>query len=340
MQEGQAKLITCPGKNCNLLVDEMKITKLVNNEATLTRYKHLIAEAYVQDNANVRWCPGKGCDKAVRVQLLKDKEIVCSCGTKFCFSCGREYHEPADCKMVNDWLLKSERDGSNDLWIASYTKECPKCNYKIVKDGGCQYIVCSNCKHRFCWICLGSFDHTNHACNQYKEENIPDNRREINKYAHFFNRYKIHEDSKSKEELIKVKIQNEMNRLINEEKLNWIDVKYLEDAYEQLQESRSMLKWTYVYGYYLPKNINRGLFEFLQAELEAETEKLSELLESKEEIEKKRITSATNLVKRRIDKLIEGLAEGEITGGSNDENYAKYASVQKYSGWIYTNNQQ
>lgn len=335
MQEGQAKLITCPGKNCNILVDEMKISKLVENETTLARYKHLIAEAYVQDNTNVRWCPGKGCDKAVRVHLLKDKEVKCKCGTKFCFSCGREYHEPADCKMVNDWIVKSERDGSNDAWIASYTKECPKCNSKIVKDGGCQYINCATCSHKFCWICLAAFDHKNHACNQFREDNVPKERRELNKYAHFFGRYKIHEDSNSKEEQIKAKIHHEMNRLMTEEKMNWIDIKYLEDAYEQLKESRSMLKWTYVYGYYLPFYINRDLFEFLQAELEAETEKLSGLLESKDRIDKKSIVNATSLVKKRIEKLIEGLAEGEITGGSNDDKDRLYLNVQVYEGWIY-----
>jgi ariadne-1 len=66
-------------------VDEVTINKLVKDSKVKERYLTLVAEAYVQDNSNVRWCPGKGCTKAIRVQLLKDKEVICECGQKFWF---------------------------------------------------------------------------------------------------------------------------------------------------------------------------------------------------------------------------------------------------------------
>jgi len=59
------------------------INKLVTDKKILERYLQLAAEAYVADNTNVRWCPGKSCNRAIRVQLLKEKEIVCECGQKF-----------------------------------------------------------------------------------------------------------------------------------------------------------------------------------------------------------------------------------------------------------------
>jgi hypothetical protein len=57
-------------------------------------------------------------------------------------------------------------------------------------------------------------------------------------------------------------------------RIPWIDVQYIKSATQQLMEARNMLKWTYVYGYYLPEHVNRDLFEYLQADLEAGTEVL------------------------------------------------------------------
>lgn len=63
-------------------------------------------------------------------------------------------------------------------------------------------------------------------------------------------------------------------------------------------EARNMLKWTYVYGYFLPDQVNRDLFEYLQADLEGATEKLSALLEAKEEKDRLKIINATEYVKQ------------------------------------------
>ena len=37
-------------------------------------------------------------------------------------------------------------------------KPCPKCNFIIVKNGGCNHIHCIKCDCHFCWLCLKSFD--------------------------------------------------------------------------------------------------------------------------------------------------------------------------------------
>lgn len=31
--------------------------------------------------------------------------------------------------MIKDWNNKMNADGENAQWIASFTKECPKCNF-------------------------------------------------------------------------------------------------------------------------------------------------------------------------------------------------------------------
>jgi len=44
----------------------------------------------------------------------------------------------------------------NREWIRRHTKPCPKCGVNIEKNGGCDYIDCSNCHHGFCYNCYGS----------------------------------------------------------------------------------------------------------------------------------------------------------------------------------------
>eukprot|EP01121_Diplochlamys_sp_Union-15-3_P013422 TRINITY_DN4163_c0_g1_i2.p1 TRINITY_DN4163_c0_g1~~TRINITY_DN4163_c0_g1_i2.p1 ORF type:complete len:140 (-),score=6.18 TRINITY_DN4163_c0_g1_i2:244-663(-) len=93
--------------------------------------------------------------------------------------------------MIKQWMGKIADDGDNASFLASFTKECPKCDTLIHKDGGCQYMTCSKCNHRFCWICLGAFDHRSHACNQYKDDGKDKNsaRAMLNKFMHFFKRF-------------------------------------------------------------------------------------------------------------------------------------------------------
>jgi hypothetical protein len=68
--------------------------------------------------------------------------------------------------------------------------------------------------------------------------------------------------------------------------------------------------------------------------LEAETEKLSGQLESKGDKDKQKIINATDYVKKRIKNLLEGLAEGEITGGAKTERSYVAAEHEKYEGML------
>jgi hypothetical protein len=57
--------------------------------------------------------------------------------------------------MVKDWWKKKEEDSATASWISSHTKDCPKCQTSIEKNGGCNHMWCKQCKHEFCWVCLG-----------------------------------------------------------------------------------------------------------------------------------------------------------------------------------------
>jgi len=108
------------------------------------------------------------------------------------------------------------------------------------------------------------------------------------------------------------------------------DVKFLSEAADQLIYNRNMLQNSYVYSYYLSQKLVRtaekNLFEFLQQNLELNTDKLHEEyeydIETKEYNEfikwKESVTNHTRVSKKFFDNFVEGIikktlivAEGE-----------------------------
>jgi len=41
------------------------------------------------------------------------------------------------------------------LLLLYLSVQCPRCQVCIEKNGGCNHMQCSKCKHDFCWMCLG-----------------------------------------------------------------------------------------------------------------------------------------------------------------------------------------
>lgn len=51
-------------------------------------------------------------------------------------------------QWLKKWIKKTNDDSETSNWISANTKECPKCNVTIEKNGGCNHMVCrnNNCK--------------------------------------------------------------------------------------------------------------------------------------------------------------------------------------------------
>jgi ariadne-1 len=250
---------------------------------------------------------------------LNQKAVKCKNGHAFCFSCSEESHLPCGCKQVKEWKKKCSDDSETTNFILSNTKECPKCQRNIEKNGGCNHMVCSQCKHEFCWICLDKWSiHGTeyYNCNKYKEsddknkDNISQARQLLEKYMHYFSRYQTHEQSQKFEGKLRSIAQEKMEMESLKHNKGWLDVDYIINGVEQLIECRAVLKWTYVYAYYLPAGPQKELFEYLQQELEHNTENLSELLEGSGFNNKERIISFTKVAQSRLFHLIKGVDDG------------------------------
>lgn len=110
---------------------------LSNEEIQLIYNIHIL-----QCNRLLRWCPSSDCNYAVKVQYVDVRAVECKCGHIFCFECSEQWHDPVLCRYLRKWIKKCDDDSETSNWIAANTKECPKCNVTIEKDGGCNHMVC------------------------------------------------------------------------------------------------------------------------------------------------------------------------------------------------------
>ena len=73
-----------------------------------------------------------------------------------------------------------------------------------------------------------------------------------------------------------------------------------------------MLKYTYVFAYYLDDGPEKTLFEYLQQQLESSTEHLSELSELPplEKVDRAQVVNFSRITTQFMHNLLQGVANG------------------------------
>eukprot|EP01120_Amphizonella_sp_Union-15-10_P002490 TRINITY_DN1273_c0_g1_i4.p1 TRINITY_DN1273_c0_g1~~TRINITY_DN1273_c0_g1_i4.p1 ORF type:complete len:614 (+),score=95.91 TRINITY_DN1273_c0_g1_i4:141-1982(+) len=322
IKDGNSFNITCMGTQCPSLVDSDTVHLLVSS-SLYNKYTRFLSKTLVEDNPYLKWCPSVRCKNILRSDSIHAKLVVCSCGFKFCFVCGDEAHVPATCVMMKEWIKKSKDDSETFNWLNVNTKDCPKCQSAIEKNGGCNHMTCRNCRHEFCWLCFGPWG-GHSACNKYNEKDNNTDRAALTRYLHYWSRYNIHEQSKKFETELRTRAVDAMVEL-RTKKITEADVTFLDRATNQLIECRRTLKYTYVYAFSLPEGAEKTLFEYLQGDLEETTEKLSGVLENfkvedsnhGEYYKRKSVVVDISLMAgKKLQHLLEGVEEGLITSAN------------------------
>ncbi|XP_050403800.1 E3 ubiquitin-protein ligase arih1 [Patella vulgata] len=290
MDEGMGQTISCAAFNCDILVDDATVMSLLKDPKVKLKYQQIITNSFVECNRLLRWCPAPDCGHVVKVKYFDCKPVQCSCSHIFCFACGENWHDPVRCFWLRKWIKKCDDDSETSNWIAANTKECPKCNVTIEKDGGCNHIVCKNhnCKADFCWVCLGPWEPHGSSwynCNRYNEDeakkardNQEKSRSALQRYLFYCNRYMNHMQSLKFESKLYASVRTKMEEM-QQHNMSWIEVQFLRKAVDVLCQCRQTLMYTYVFAYFLRKNNQSIIFEDNQKDLEIATEQLSEYLE-------------------------------------------------------------
>lgn len=315
--------IECMTGDCQLLMEDEKVLFYITDLVILEKRRKLIVNNYVEINKCLRWCPGKNCDKIIKAAHCDPHLVQCSCGTKFCFFCGNDGHEPVNCRLLKLWKKKCAADSATANWISVNTKDCPKCLAPIEKISGCNRIRCRNpsCRFQFCWLCMRDWDvHGYSPCNSYdpkKEKDRVKNRANLDRYLFYYNRYKGHKESLKLERKLVNTVQAKMQKLQDNESASWAEVQCLPKAVEVLSTCRQMMMNTYIFAYYLEHNNHAEIFETNQKDLEMATEQLSGFLEQDLMLEQKDLKSLVQkvqdkcrYVEHRRKSLMDHIVEG------------------------------
>jgi hypothetical protein len=144
---------------------------------------------------------------------------------------------------------------------------------------------------------------------------------------HYFERYLNHDTASKMEKQIKEKAYKKMEMLQSAESTR-AEVQFIEKGTNVLLECHNVLKYSYVYAYYLPEEgAAKELFNFLQQDLEKTIEQLNEVLEAPSTMLRK--TEAVDLTKLALlkkENLIKGIENDLDTlqqqqpNGSNNTN--------------------
>uniref|UniRef100_A0A671YWY2 RBR-type E3 ubiquitin transferase n=1 Tax=Sparus aurata TaxID=8175 RepID=A0A671YWY2_SPAAU len=277
VKDGIGVGISCMAQDCSLQMPEDFVLPLLPAEELKDKYRRYLFRDYVESHFQLQLCPGADCPIVIKVQEPRARRVQCSrCSEVFCFKCRQMYHAPTDCATIRKWLTKCADDSETANYIS-----CPKCNICIEKNGGCNHMVSQN----FCWMCLGDWKtHGSeyYECSRYKEN--PDivnqsqqaqAREALKKYLFYFERWENHNKSLQLEAQTYQRIQEKIQERVMNNLGTWIDWQYLHNAAKLLAKCRYTLQYTYPYAYYMESGPRKKLFEYQQAQLEAEIENLS-----------------------------------------------------------------
>lgn len=313
LQNGVSTRITCMNNGCPLICQREFALELLRDQPELrTKHEHALFRDFVTSHPHLRLCPGSGCECVIFCKTAKAHRVICSnCNTKFCFKCGKDYHAPASCDVVRKWMVKCADDSETANYISAHTKDCPNCHSCIEKNGGCNHMQCSKCKHHFCWMCFRDWKtHGSeyYECSRYKENpqiaqeaNHLKARRALERYLHYYERFENHHKSLKMEEELRSRIKAKIDEKVRSHEGTWIDWQYLHDAATLLTKCRYTLQYTYPFAYYMEVSPRKELFEYQQAQLEKEIEELSWKVERAEHTDRAELENQMHIseIKRR-----------------------------------------
>ena len=148
------KLICMSGDVCAASFSRSERNRFLDENA-LKALDRLQLQAEVKEaGVDIVWCPF--CDFGATCPPLQlDREFRCQgtdCGKISCRICKMESHVPLSCEDSKKENQLSERHLLEEARTAALLKKCPKCNVPILKDQGCNRLMCT-CGGIMCDFC-------------------------------------------------------------------------------------------------------------------------------------------------------------------------------------------
>jgi len=148
--------VPCPDADCGQLMLYEEV-KLWASTAGFERYDTLVLRLLLSGEANFVWCKNGKCDHGqIHTQGNCQPIVICSqCKHKSCFVHQVPWHDGYTCSEYDNKMADPANQARSAELISQITKPCPKCQWPIQKNEGCEHMTC-RCKYEFCWVCLAS----------------------------------------------------------------------------------------------------------------------------------------------------------------------------------------
>lgn len=170
LKEKKTTNLVCPNKNCSKAIDEQSVRKIVKNDKNkLADYAEITTHEWLVQQPNAKHCPTPNCPYVFLNDTQHPQTITCqACNKEYCSHCLFLHDQTLTCEQAEK---NRPGDKQSEEWKQKNTKNCPRCESSIEKDGGCKYVRCTTCKREFCWECLGLYEHQDHICNPINRNN-------------------------------------------------------------------------------------------------------------------------------------------------------------------------
>lgn len=160
--------IECPWPTCASR-PTFAYMRIFLSDAQLKRYTHCQRQQEVIDDPLLRWCPTPDCEETFVVQSASagagssaTSVWICpACNVNACNQCGLLDHPRQNC----DEAAHAQVDPDQVAWEAASqdVRRCPNASCRVLteKSGGCNHIVCKQCRTTWCWTCgeICTIDH-------------------------------------------------------------------------------------------------------------------------------------------------------------------------------------
>lgn len=138
--------------DCKMVAEPDEI-KMIMYPKTMDLYLQLQNENSLYADPEIKECP-LGCGYRFVPDDPNDTVMKCpKCNERFCLQCKVPWHKWKTCK---EYIQQNRNIAADQAFITSQIQKgglrpCPKCNSMVEKNGGCDHMVCSKCKHSYSW---------------------------------------------------------------------------------------------------------------------------------------------------------------------------------------------
>ena len=147
-------------------------------------------------------------------------------------------------------------------------------------------------------MCLGDWsEHGSgsggfYQCNKYEkmlkeqtslkeeEEKRESARNDLKRYMFYYDRFSNHHSGEIKAIALRPKMDDLISGLATENDCTEVDLFFVKESLEEVIKSKSVLKWSYAFSYYIKDLENRELFENMQSLLEKNCDQLQGMIET------------------------------------------------------------